>query len=188
MPRFFDDFDALDLFSLSLPFLQHPVQCPHCSKNHHMVSHGIVYKQVSIEQREPVGKRLLCTNRRGRSGCGRTLQLSIATRIPSLHYDATHLFAFLCAILAGLSISAAYQRATGQAQSRQAWRWLNKLMDRLLDYRRLLYARTSSLSEHFCSRVRRLKLLLPTIEGLFATLMPDDACADFQLTYQQHFF
>lgn len=188
MPRFFPDFDALNRFSLSLRFLQNPVQCRHCLKNLHMVSHGVVYKQRSIAYKEPVGKRLLCSNRRGRAGCGRTVQLTIAARNPALHYDTSHLFAFICALFLGLSIPKAYHRATGQAQSRQAWRWLNSLTVNLLDYRRRLCDRTQHLSSLFKSPIRRLELLLPTLYCLFDASSSDDACADFQLTHQQRFF
>lgn len=188
MRRFFPDFDSLNRYTLSLRFLQHPVQCRHCLKKHRMVSHGVVYKQRSISHKEPVGKRLLCSNRRGRTGCGRTVQLTIATRIPALHYDTAQLFAFLCTMLIGLSIPEAYLRATGKAQPRQAWRWLNSLMANLPDYRRRLPSRTQASSNSFKPQVRRLKLLFPTLEYVFDSLSPIDPCADFQLKFQQRFF
>ncbi len=153
-----------------------------------MVSHGVVYKQRSIEHQEPVGKRLLCSNRRGRNGCGRTVQLALSTRIPALHYGTVQLYAFLCAMLIGLSIPKAYLKATGQAQPRQAWRWLNKLTAHLPDYRRHLTSRTSASSDTFSTQARRLRLLLPTFELLFDALCSSDACADFQLKFQQRFF
>lgn len=188
MRRFFSDFDALNCYSLSLHFSQYPVQCRHCLKNHHMVSHGVLYKQRSIEHREPVGKRLLCSNRRGRSGCGRTVQLTIAARIPALHYDSAHLFSFLCAMLIGFSIPKAYLKATGQAQPRQAWRWLSKLTVHLPHYRRRLPGRNQGSSNAFKTQSRRLTLLMPTFEYLFDTLSPENACADLQLKFQQRFF
>lgn len=188
MRQFFSDFDSLNRYSLSLRFSQNPVQCVHCLKNHHMVSHGVVYKQRSIEHQEPVGKRLLCSNRRGRNGCGRTVQLTLSARIPALHYGTVQLYAFLCAMLIGFSIPKAYLRATEQTQPRQAWRWLSKLTVYLPEYRRRLTSRTQASSNTFKTQSRRLMLLLPTFQHLFVALSSSDACADFQLKFQQRFF
>ncbi|MFQ3248044.1 MAG: hypothetical protein ACI9SP_004704 [Arenicella sp.] len=82
MQRFFDSFSIINLFTLSLDHHQNKTQCAHCLKNNQFISHGIIYKQTSIAERKPVGKRIICSNRYGRSGCGRTVQLYVSNRIP----------------------------------------------------------------------------------------------------------
>lgn len=144
-----------------------------------MVSHGVMYKQRSIELREPVGKRLLYSNRRGHRGCGRTVQLTIAARIPNFHYDSAQVYSFLCAIFIGFSIPKAYLKATEHTQPRQAWRFMNKLTASVPEYRRHLKSRTQVSSNTFKTQSRRLMLLLPTFEHLFIALSSSDACADF---------
>ena len=128
MQLFFKDFTSLDQFTRSLEIHQSQTQCSHCFKHCQFVSHGIIYKQRSITEREPVGKRLFCSNRNGRSGCGRTVQLSIADCIPQLRYSAKCVSLFISLLLAHVGIGRAYQQATGQSETRNAWRWLSKLM------------------------------------------------------------
>ncbi len=82
MQRFFKDYDSINQFSLSLDFHQDKVKCSFCLKNDQLISHGNVYKQRSMSVKEKVGKRIFCSNRYGRSGCGRTFQLYIATEVP----------------------------------------------------------------------------------------------------------
>jgi hypothetical protein len=186
MQRFFVDFEALDRFTLSLACFDETLQCPHCAKSQHLVSHGIVYKQRSIQVRERVGKRVFCSNRYHHSGCGRTAQLYVAGVVPSLQYSATQVFLFVFALLKHASVKKAYQRATGQGASRNAWRWLHKAMDRLTDFRCFVKGRLDSITSRFACRCRRLKLLLPTLQHLFSVL-PHCPCSHYQLARQAAF-
>ena len=186
MKRFFDTFDVLDRYTLEIDRYQDELQCQHCAKNDQFVSHGIVYKQRSQRHREAVGKRLLCSNRYGRSGCGRTFRLYVASQIPTLHYDATVLFVFLCSLLANLTVVDAYQKATGCDQARNAWRWLTKLDRKLGDYRCWLQTRIDTTITTFKHRTRRLQILLPTLQRLFSTFA-DCACASYQTRAQSIF-
>jgi hypothetical protein len=186
MKQYFDDIEALDRYTLELDRYPNQRPCCHCTKNDQLVSHGYVYKQRSRSLREAVGKRILCSNRYGRSGCGRTFRLYLATEIPSLQYGAAQLFVFLSALLANLSVVAAYQQATGQNEARNAWRWLHRLDRRLLDYRRFLQTRLDGMSTSFTARTRRLQILLPTIRQLYAKL-PGCPCAHYQRLTQSRF-
>jgi hypothetical protein len=186
MQRFFVDFETLDRFTLSLACFDETLQCPHCLKSSHLVSHGIVYKQRSIRVRERIGKRVLCSNRYHHSGCGRTTQLYVAQVIPAVQYSAAQVFVFLTSLLVNVSIEQAYQVATGQASSRNAWRWLRKLMAHLSDYRCFLEVRCAPITTRFQRRSRRLKLLLPTLQHLFSVL-PHCPCAHYQLQRQHTF-
>lgn len=186
MQRFFNDFHALDRFSLSLDCLDETLQCPHCLKSNQLVSHGVIYKQRSINDREPVGKRIFCSNRYQHTGCGRTVALYAAQVIPAKQYGAAHLFVFLSSLLMNLTVAAAYRAATGQSQSRHAWRWLSQLLRRLTDFRCCLKERLSPLTTRFHVRSRRLQLLLPTLEKLFDQL-PPCPCSRYQLECQAAF-
>jgi hypothetical protein len=186
MQRFFDDFECLDRFTLSLDCLDETVQCPHCSKSHYLVSHGVIYKQRSMDRREAIGKRIFCSNRYRRSGCGRTIQLHVKHAIPALHYGAAQVFMFLSCLLMTWSVKAAYHAATGQSQTRHAWRWLNKLMRNLMDFRGVVDRRLDTFTTDVKHRCRRLQLLLPTVEHVFLNF-PDEACSGYQFMCQRAF-
>lgn len=158
MQRFFTDFNALNRFTLSLDYHQDSLQCPHCSKRRQLVSHGIIYKQHSIHERASIGKRILCSNRYGRSGCGRTVQLYVAQAIPSLRYSSAHLFIFLSSLLMNASVATAYQKATAQSTARNAWRWLGRVERNLMDFRSFLNRRSQAVVSRFCARSRRKKI------------------------------
>jgi len=187
MKRFFPDFESLDRFTLSLSCFDDKLQCPHCAKSHHLVSHGVIYKQRSIKQREAVGKRVFCSNRFQHNGCGRTVQLYVATVVPMLRYSVATVFSFLSALLMNVSVNAAYQSATGQVEPRHAWRWLHKLHRRLTDFRTFVHGRCASLASTFHTRCRRLQVVLPTLQSLFS-LTPLSPCAHYQLARQQPLF
>jgi len=186
MQRYFKNIESIDSFSQSLDYRQNTLQCKHCFKQNQFVSHGFVYKQRSSVLREKVGKRIFCSNRYGRTGCGRTFRLSICEELSTLQYGATHLFIFLCALIANLSVSKAYEQATGAYDQRNAWRWLNKLVYKLADYRTFLKRHTSNTFSQPLSRVKRLRILLPTIKRLFS-FFKQSPCAAYQQLRQISF-
>lgn len=103
--------------------------CPHCALTGYLRSHGFVYrKQAVARERVAVGKRVFCSNRDGNGGCGRTVQLRLDEGLIYLHYSAVCLMIFMLFLLTGCSIQLAYFAATGTADPRNAYRWLNKLM------------------------------------------------------------
>lgn len=184
MQKFFDNIASINAFTHSLDYRQDVLECEHCLKSDQFVSHGFIYKQRSSLIREPVGKRLLCSNRYGRSGCGRTFQLYIASEFPSLQYGAAVIFVFITALLSQPTIHEAYLKATGQLDARHAWRWMNKLMQRLGEYRCFLKTPAQSLIKRFTSQVRRVQILLPTLAQLIACT---GHCSQYQLINQKPF-
>jgi len=186
MQRFFPDFESLDRFTLSLDCLDQTLPCPHCSNRGNLVSHGVIYRQRSMHEREAVGKRVLCSNRYQHTGCGRTVQLSVAGVLPRRRYGAAQLFVFVSALLMHASVVSAYRAATGQSACRHAWRWLTKLTRHLTDYRCLLGTRAETDAAAFAHRCRRLRLLLPTLKQLFARLRACP-CSSYQLASQAAF-
>jgi len=186
MKRFYPDFNAINVFTLSLDFHKNELECAHCFKSDQFVSHGIIYKQRSSSLAEKVGKRIFCSNRYGHTGCGRTFQLYVANEIPHFRYGATHLFIFISALLANINIAEAYHLATGQTEPRNAWRWLSRLMRQLSEYRSFLKVRCDHYFDPPHSTTCSLKHLLPTFIRLFRS--NNNGCFDFQMTQQQPFF
>ena len=186
MKRFYPDFNAIDAFTLSLDYHQNELECAHCLKHDQFVSHGIIYKQRSSALSEKVGKRIFCSNRHGRTGCGRTFQLYVANQIPSFRYGAAHLFIFILALIAKQPVDDAYFQATGQSESRHAWRWLKKLMLKLSQYRSFLKVRNKHDFNHFRSRSNYLKHLLPTLARIFTVTC--NGCSIYQMKQQHPFF
>ena len=139
--------------------------CPYCGKIHQSVSHGYVYKQIAIGQREVVGKRILCSRRDGRSGCGRTRQWYLADVVPGRQYRLPVFIAFVHALLGGDAIEPAYLNSTGSsAQPRHAWRWLQSFIKQLPRWRLGLSPMLESLTTK--PRSSTLNILLPTLQSL----------------------
>jgi hypothetical protein len=114
-------------------------RCRHCRQTCHLVSHGFIRKKRPGAEPGEVGKRVFCSNRYHHTGCGRTMQLYLDATIRYLHHTSCRVMTFLCALLAGTSIARAYRDATGADTPRHAYRWLQRFMARLSDYRRLLH-------------------------------------------------
>lgn len=162
-------------------------RCIHCGHIHQLVSHGYIYKKIS-SQAEPVaiGKRTICSKRYGRTGCGRTMQLYLDSRIRYMHYAGCIVVAFVWLLVAGNSISKAYQCATGIAEPRNAYRWLNKLFLRLSDFRSLIHK--PQLSDHVKNGTiqQRRQLLTSTFHALL-NRFGEPLCDNYQHTLQKSF-
>lgn len=186
MKRYFYDLDALHRFTLTLDSQPHPIQCQYCSQQGQFVSHGFVYKKHRHGERRTVGKRLFCSNRHGRSGCGRTLRLYLATELAFLHYTALHLTAFVRALLEGSAIQHAYRTATQTAEPRNAYRWLDRLQGKLVAYRARLKTPYPQPVGQFTAKNKQRHILLSTLRMLLSTL-GESACAQIQQRTQTAF-
>ena len=67
-----------------------PEQCPHCRQTRQLVSHGFIRKKRVGRDPQAVGKRVFCSNRRHRTGCGRTLQLYLDSTLRHFHRTGLH--------------------------------------------------------------------------------------------------
>jgi len=185
MQTFFKDLDSIQQFTHSLNQYHDVLKCQFCSKNNHFVSHGFVYKKQYNGLKKTVGKRIFCSNRFGRSGCGRTFRVYLATEVPKLNYAIRHLSAFIHALIAGVCIHNAYYHATKTRDSRNAYRWLNKLQHKFIDYRQVLSMRIVNSVSLFQNRVRRLQLILPTLSALLSNTV--SSCPHYQIHTQKPF-
>lgn len=189
MKLFFDNIDTLDKFTRELNLHAGSLTCQHCYKQDQFVPHGFVYKNqhIEVDEKEPIGKRVICSNRYGKTGCGHTLRLYLADAVPFLNRSAIHISLFFISLINGLSIQASYQQTTHSTNDpRNAYRWLAKCKTKLSDYRTILSSRATGFTETFKSRTQRLQLLLPTITRLQETLS-DSFVFHFQLTQQTSF-
>ena len=189
MRLFFDNIEHLDQFTHGLDHHFESITCWHCLKQNQLVPHCFVYKNQHLNNyldKEPVGKRLLCSNRYGRTGGGRTIRFYLADNIPTLSRTATSIALFFLALISGKPIQTAYQEATRTNDPRNAYRWLSKCQARLTHYRTFLVNQHEAFTTTIRSRSERLQILLPTIEGLHI-LFSDSFIANFHLLQQQGF-
>jgi hypothetical protein len=115
-------------------------QCSHCGRAHQLVSHGFIRKkQPGWREPQSVGKRVFCSNRHHRTGCGRTMQLYLDSTLRYMHYAGSAVVAFVILLLTGASITLAYTQVTNAQTPRHAYRWLQRLHANLSVYRSVLH-------------------------------------------------
>lgn len=113
-PRFVRDRNALD--DLLATTKQAP--CPHCRRAGTLVGHGLLtgYAERGNE-REVRGRRLLCSARFRRTGCGRTFSVLLATVVARFTARTPTIAALLESVVGGLSRKAAWQSAQSVASA-----------------------------------------------------------------------
>lgn len=100
--------------------------CPHCQVVGMLIQHGFLrgYDDRSSRRQTVRGRRLLCSNRHKRRGCGRTFSVWCADQIRRLSVTTATLWQFLKRAVAG-SIAAAIHAADGYLSDRtwqRLWR------------------------------------------------------------------
>lgn len=77
--------------------------CPHCRIAGTLILHGFLrgYDETSPRQKAVRARRVFCSNRKARSGCGRTFSVWLADKIRRLSLSAGGLWKFLKAAVAG---------------------------------------------------------------------------------------
>ena len=97
--------------------------CPHCQVIGLLVLHGFLrgYDESSPRDKTVRARRIFCSNRNNRPGCGRTFSVWIADKIRRLSLTAQGLWRFLQAVVAD-GISAAIRRVHCHLSDRQMQR------------------------------------------------------------------
>lgn len=143
-----------------------------------------MYKDVCADGAQVAGKRIICSNRYGKRGCGRTRQLYLADVIPKRQYRLSVVIAFMKALLRGMLMEQAYLNAINACakEARHAWRWIKDFLKQLSVWRTIL----SKPAEIFVplGRSETLKRLLPTLERLLNL----NDIATYQTHFQRAFF
>lgn len=177
---FFENISTLHRYSLELGQGAQMYSCTHCSESDQWVSHGFVYKKDYGGESIVVGKRVLCSNKGSRRGCGRTIRLYLASRIPRLHYSITTVFAFIRTMMRN-SIEKSYQCTTGCRDARNAYRWIKRLMEH-----------TSFHRTHALNQSKRMAHGLSNgslISETFVDLLDVFGCGErYQIRTQEPFF
>jgi len=104
--------------------------CPHCKSVGMLIQHGHLYGfDDSSPQRKTLrARRIFCSNRNRRRGCGRTFSVWIADKIRRLSLTTRILWTFLQRAVAGSIVAAI--RATGSLRSDRTWQRIWKRFDR----------------------------------------------------------
>lgn len=95
------DFDSVR-FKLKLTL------CPHCKKYGMMILHGYIYGLNEKRQCVIKGRRVFCSNRNRRAGCGKTIAYRFCEYIRQSFISAQSAWKFLSNILNGSSIESSY--------------------------------------------------------------------------------
>lgn len=161
MNIFYENIDTIDHFTMNL-HADSTLTCTHCQKQGNLMSHGFVYEEKQHGKR-PVGKRIFCSNRHGKEGCGRTIRLYISDIIPHFQYDTHHLHIFITSLISLFSIKDSYYKATKVKNERNAYRLIQRMWNKLTLYRKHLKHKKTQ--QHF--RTLRFKILIPTLAQLF---------------------
>jgi transposase-like protein len=185
MHTYYPDLESIDQQSFQLQ----NEDCLHCGQAAQLVSHGFIYKKQGVAKALlPVGKRLWCSTRFGRTGCGRTRQLYLDSVVKSLHYAGEVVVAFVASLMRGLGIAQAYQQVTGTNNSRHAYRWLRRLSLCLIDYRHVPgLAHFDCVAHRFVQAITPRRQLLTISFTLLLQRFPTPLCAAYQAALQRSF-
>jgi hypothetical protein len=104
--------------------------CPHCKTVGTLIRHGFLYgfDETSPQRKTVRARRVLCSNRNARPGCGRTFSVWLADKIRRLSLTAGALWRFLQHAATG-SIAAAI-RAADRHLSHRTWQRIWQRFDR----------------------------------------------------------
>ncbi len=98
--------------------------CPHCHVVGMLIRHGFLrgFDDSSPPRQTVRARRVFCSNRQARRGCGRTFSVWLADKIRRLSVSTTTLWRFLQRAVAGSLVAA--RRAAGGLWSERTWQRL----------------------------------------------------------------
>jgi hypothetical protein len=92
--------------------------CPHCQQTGTLIGHGFLRGYAERGSELVVrGRRLFCSNRGRRPGCGRTFSVMLQTVLAGFVVRTLTLWCFVQAVLGGLTLRAAWLCEAGRALS-----------------------------------------------------------------------
>jgi hypothetical protein len=153
--------------------------CAHCRRAGMLVGHGRLFGYAETSSaRELRGRRLLCSKRHRRSGCGRTFSVWLANVVPRRIVRATTIFALLTGLACGLSRAAAWRRASSMTP-RTGYRVAARLAITGPGIRTALLSRAPPPRTESASPDEQLALHVRAVFGAAGSL------ADYQLAFQR---
>jgi hypothetical protein len=160
--------------------------CPHCKVVGTLVLHGFLYgfDDTSPQRKSRRARRIFCSNRNVRPGCGRTFSIWLADKIRRLSLTAQTLWTFLLRAVAG-SIAAACRAGNGHLCNRTWQRIWKRFHLAQSSIRTTLFARCPPPKPPPNSARRPAAEILAHLEAAF----PNDYCpiAAFQHTTRTFF-
>ncbi len=135
-PRFVENRSSLDglLQRLSL------FSCKHCGRSGTLIGHGFMWGYADDSSAcEVRGRRLFCSSRGRKGGCGRTVSVLLAEMLVGFMLRASTLWEFFCNLAEGLSVERA-QPARWRLSVRSAYRTSQRLKSAAIVWRGWLCA------------------------------------------------
>lgn len=101
--------------------------CPHCKLSGYLILHGYLYgyrEQDNTQKKR--GRRIYCSNRHKKNGCGRTFCVLPASVLPRFVISAQSLWRFLDNAKNGLGLAGAFRRAGCAMSQSSIYRLIKK--------------------------------------------------------------
>jgi len=156
--------------------------CPHCGRTGTLIGHGFLRGYAEWGSTQVVrGRRLFCSDRHRRPGCGRTFSVLMATVLAGFVVRTLMLFRFVEQVLSGLTRKAAWQAVARGALSLSSG---YRLWRRLKDEQGALRSRLCrECAPPACDHAEPLAALL----GHLRAVVPAAGClfAGFQVHFQR---
>lgn len=164
VPRFVEQRAELDAILGKLPLLM----CAHCGRCGNLVGHGFLRGYVEHGSERVVrGRRILCSGRGRKRGCGRTVSTLLTHFIQGCVVTAVSLWAFFSALAEGLSVERAADKALFPLAPRSAYRTAAALKKRSLSWRSWLSETSAPPASDSARPLQHLSGHLTLALGLF---------------------
>jgi len=116
--------EEFNRFYLKLKFSS----CPYCHVSGYLILHGYLYGYSEQSDFEKIrrGRRIFCSNRNRKSGCGKTYSILIAGFIKNFMITAVTVWSFLDQWMRGMSLSEAFRRSGSKMAQSCVYRIFNR--------------------------------------------------------------
>lgn len=161
------------------------IPCPHCQSIGQLILHGYLrgYDERNANKQIIRGRRIFCSNRQRRAGCGRTVSIFITTIIKHITITTKSLWVFLNNILTGKNKFQAFRKTGLSFSNTTVYRIYQKVFYRQYQLRALLL-QSSAIPEKILSSNPLIKTLAH-LKSVFANSA--DPLAAFQSRFQVSF-
>lgn len=121
-------------------------QCPNCQMEGFLILHGFLrgYDEEGLSKVKVRGRRLYCSNRYNRNGCGGTFSLVVTTILKRFHISGRSLWKYLDGIAQGMSKIEAFRRVGLHMSNTTVYRLYKTLQRCQTEIRTLLLKRCAS--------------------------------------------
>ena len=165
-------------------------RCPHCKVVGTLIRHGCLCGRDESSPRQDTlrARRIFCSNRNARPGCGRTFSIWLAHKVPRLSLTAGALWRFLHLAVAG-AVIAAGQAVCGRLSDRTWQRIWQRFHQAQCHIRTALHRRCPPPPLTDCLPENPARQPVSQVLAHLQAAFPDAPCpiADFQQIMQTFF-